>query len=248
MEDFLRNANPGMSRRFQLEEAFLFEDYDDEALLKILLAKVQSRDRTCSFDAAKTAIQKCLAKQRMRPNFGNAGAVDNLVSTAILRAEERVAHLPPAVRAAERELVEADFYIVPEYYRNPGRIFDDLIGCNEATGLMRRYSDIVEVATKEGRDPLDDIELVFSFVGSPGTDKTTVARRMGQAFGALGVLASDEVVQCSAADFSTGFVGQSARKTREIFQNARGGVLFVDEVRGIHLTSNSCFSSSQHIS
>ena len=58
MEDFLRNANPGMSRRFQLEEAFLFEDYDDEALLKTLLAKVQSRDRTCSFDAAKTVIRK----------------------------------------------------------------------------------------------------------------------------------------------------------------------------------------------
>jgi hypothetical protein len=82
---------------------------------------------------------------------------------------------------------------------------------------------------KRGRDPLDDLELSFVFAGDPGTGKTTVARRMGELFHRLGVLGSAEVVEVSASEFSTGYVGQSAGKAREIFQRARGKVLFVDE-------------------
>ena len=35
--------------------------------------------------------------------------------------------------------------------------------------------------------------------------------------------------QVSASEFSTGFVGQTAAKTRDIFDSARGAVLFIDE-------------------
>ena len=52
---------------------------------------------------------------------------------------------------------------------------------------------------------------------------------MGLLFEALGVLPSAEVVQVSASDFVTGYVGQAAKKTRDIFESARGAVLFVDE-------------------
>ena len=48
-------------------------------------------------------------------------------------------------------------------------------------------------------------------------------------FEALGVLPSVDVVQVSASEFSTGFVGQTAANTRDIFDSARGAVLFVDE-------------------
>ena len=42
MERFLRKGNPGLARRFQLENAFVFEDYDDQALLESLLATAAS--------------------------------------------------------------------------------------------------------------------------------------------------------------------------------------------------------------
>ena len=76
---------------------------------------------------------------------------------------------------------------------------------------------------------MEDLGMTFCFQGSPGTGKTTVARRMGLLFEALGVLPSAEVVQVSASDFVTGYVGQAAKKTRDIFESARGAVLFVDE-------------------
>ena len=55
--------------------------------MRILLRNVAGRGRTVSFATAKATVRKVLAKARLRPNFGNAGAVDNAVSAAVLRAE-----------------------------------------------------------------------------------------------------------------------------------------------------------------
>ena len=111
MERFIRRGNPGLARRFQLENAFEFEDYDDQALLRILLRNVAKRGKTVSFDTAKQAVRRDLAKARMRPNFGNAGAVDNAVSGAVVRAEARLEGLPPAERATRSELLLEDFVV-----------------------------------------------------------------------------------------------------------------------------------------
>ena len=40
--NFLRKGNLGLARRFQLENAFVFEDYDDKARLESLLATAAS--------------------------------------------------------------------------------------------------------------------------------------------------------------------------------------------------------------
>jgi len=229
MERFIRRGNPGLSRRFQLENAFEFEDYDDQALLRILQRDVARRGKTLSFDTAKQAVRKVLAKARMRPNFGNAGAVDNAVSGAVVRAEARLEALPPAERALETELLLSDFVVEKAHMADPSLVFDGLIGCENIKARLAEYQAILTAASRAGRDPVDDLALTFCFQGAPGTGKTTVARRMGMLFEALGVLPSADVVQVSASEFSTGFVGQTAAKTRDIFDSARGAVLFVDE-------------------
>ena len=233
MEDLVRNANPGLQRRFQLDHAFHFDDYDDDALFRILVGQVQKRGRTVSFDAAKTAVRQRLAKDRLRPHFGNAGAVSNLVSDAVANAEHRLrkSFLGDKKEAAmDTALTAEDFYTPPPHATNPEEfIFDGLIGCDFVKAKLTEYRAIVDAARHLGRDPLEDLPLTFAFIGSPGTGKTTIARRMGWLFESLGVLPSSEVKVCSAADFSTGYVGQAARKTRDIFESARGSVLFIDE-------------------
>jgi hypothetical protein len=65
-----------------------------------------------------------------------------------------------------------------------------------------------------------------------GTGKTTIARRVGKLFQQLGILATDEVVECSAGDFKEiwdRLANQSAGKTQDMFKEALGGVLFIDE-------------------
>jgi SpoVK/Ycf46/Vps4 family AAA+-type ATPase len=229
MERFIRKGNPGLARRFQLENAFEFDDYDDQALLRILLRNVAKRGKRVSFDTAKQVVRRDLAKARMRPNFGNAGAVDNAVSAAVVAAEARLEALPAAERATQTALEIEDFLDEKPHMADPSLVFEGLIGCENIKTRLAEYQAVIEAASKAGRDPVDDLALTFCFQGSPGTGKTTLARRMGMLFEALGVLPSADVVQVSASEFSTGFVGQTAAKTRDIFDSARGAVLFIDE-------------------
>ena len=79
----------GLARRFQLEQAWEFEDYDDQALFKIICSKAAKMGFDLDIDSARAAVA-VLSKERMKPNFGNAGAVSNLLANAMLRMESRL--------------------------------------------------------------------------------------------------------------------------------------------------------------
>jgi hypothetical protein len=77
-------------------------------------------------------VQQDLARARLRPNFGNAGAVDNSVSSAVLRVEARLEALPAETRALQTELLISDFVIEKPHFTDSSIIFDGLIGCDAA--------------------------------------------------------------------------------------------------------------------
>lgn len=90
MEDMIRKGNPGLKRRFPLEEAFRFNDYDDTQLNEILRIKMADEEVTASKEAMDVAAE-VLRRARDRPNFGNGGDVDNLLNQAKARFRERTA-------------------------------------------------------------------------------------------------------------------------------------------------------------
>lgn len=221
MQRMIKNSNQGLSRRFQIEDAFEFEDYNDEQLLQILELKMKKRGLTASLDA-KVAGVEVLAKQRKLPNFGNGGAVENLLSRAVLKMQKR--------SNKSSQLIEEDL-AEPIEELSDQSLFGDLVGCQNIIEVLKEYRDTINAAKLKGKDAVAEglLELNFRFVGSPGTGKTTVASRMGKMFHSLGVLAYPEVVAKSASDLSPGYVGQTGKATRQIMEQALGKVLFIDE-------------------
>ncbi|KAK4466128.1 P-loop containing nucleoside triphosphate hydrolase protein [Cladorrhinum samala] len=100
MEDMIRKGNPGLKRRFPLEEAFRFHDYDDAQLNEILRIKMADEEITASKEAMDVAAE-VLRRARDRPNFGNGGDVDNLLNQAKARFRERTAAEKEKKTAAE---------------------------------------------------------------------------------------------------------------------------------------------------
>jgi parallel beta-helix repeat protein len=67
------------------------------------------------------------------------------------------------------------------------------------------------------------------FTGAPGTGKTTVARIYGQLLKALAVLPNGRFREVSRRDLVGQYIGHTAEKTTSVFEEAMGGVLFIDE-------------------
>ena len=77
--------------------------------------------------------------------------------------------------------------------------------------------------------------LHMVFTGNPGTGKTTVARLLGKIYGSLGVLKKPNVfIECGRNDLVAGFIGQTAPLVKKKFDEARGGVLFIDEAYSLY--------------
>ena len=117
------------------------------------------------------------------------------------------------------------------------RLAESLRGLNELIGLesVKKEIEGLVAVTKynitRGESGLATPPFAphLVFVGNPGTAKTTVASHVARIYHALGLLEKEQVKVVSRVDLVAGFTGQTAIKTKEVFDAAMGGVLFIDE-------------------
>ncbi|KAL7935358.1 P-loop containing nucleoside triphosphate hydrolase protein [Trichoderma chlorosporum] len=231
MESMLQKCNPGLRRRFPLEEAFRFDDYDDNRLEEILNLKMEDDGVRASPEAMKVASE-ILCRARDRPNFGNGGDVVNFLNQAKVRHRERMSKITD-VETMDIVLQPEDFD--PKYNRGATAaercraLFDGLIGFEETIQRFETYQRIAENLRLNNKDPRGIIPFTYIFKGPPGTGKTHTARIIGQIFYDMGFLSTNEVVECSATHLIGKYVGHTGPKVVELFERSLGKVLFIDE-------------------
>lgn len=109
---------------------------------------------------------------------------------------------------------------------------DGLIGLDNIKLKVREYIDYVsflQLRKEKGFRDEEEIGLHSVFTGNPGTGKTTVVKLLGTIFHSMGLLSKGHVHAVSASDLITEYIRQTGKKTKEVIDKARGGILFIDE-------------------
>lgn len=167
--------NPGLARRFAIEDAFHFEDFSDTELLEILNHKLKAQDLDAT-DKAKAVAIEVLSRARNRPNFGNGGEVENLLTKAKYNYQTRQATLPAAQKSFDvvfqPQDFDTDFNRAEHSEGNLKKLFADIVGCEIIVAKLGEYQQTVRALKARGRDLKEVQDLIpmnFVFKGPPGT-------------------------------------------------------------------------------
>ena len=139
--------------------------------MKILEYKLKDQDLSATDDAKETA-RDLLSLMKNRPNFGNAGEVENLLGQAKARYQKRMASVPASHRmhvVFEPQDIDPDFDRNRNASTNLAKMFSDVVGCDEVIKKLGDYQKIAQVTKEKGLDMRTRIPSNFVFKGPPGT-------------------------------------------------------------------------------
>ena len=118
-------------------------------------------------------------------------------------------------------------------------VFDEgLRELNEMIGLesvkqgimtMANQTRLFQERRRRGLKTNSDMIFHCIFTGNPGTGKTTVARKLGKIYHALGLLSKGEVISVDRMRLVGQYIGQTEENMKVVLEEAKGNVLFIDE-------------------
>ena len=249
----LLEVDDGLSRRFPQSCRIRFDNYTPAELTRILERFAAERKEVLTQeyrDRTRLAMSKYLANPPA--NFGNAGFMRDTFLERSVQArsrrlskkyggsEDAVLTLEQAAQITEQEKHELTGADIPEAFvpfAGPVGLpvppeltvwdrVEQLVGKPQVRDylLQRRERDHQPMFY----DAHAGVGLNFALAGNLGTGRHTTARVIAAVLKEVGLLDRDEVYFVSKGDLEAGYVGQTAGRTADVVDRARGGCLVVE--------------------
>ncbi len=120
------------------------------------------------------------------------------------------------------------------------KLDEELVGLENVKIRIREISSVLLLDKIREIKELSTLQssLHMSFTGRPGTGKTSVAAKIGLVLRNLGYLSKGHLTTVTREDMVGQYVGHTAPKTKECLNQARGGMLFIDEAHQLYKPDN----------
>ncbi|MER5884217.1 right-handed parallel beta-helix repeat-containing protein [Streptomyces sp. NPDC001941] len=235
------DANPGLASRFT--RTVEFENYEPAEMVTIVeqfCASHSFRLETEGHDA----LASYFGAIPRGDDFGNGRTARKVFEEMVDRQAHRLAEQADIDADALTRLHAADVPEVPGAGIGAGSGKRDAQGSAEVlaelssmvglASVKREVTDLVNLlgSVQQRRAaglPAPSVSRHLVFSGNPGTGKTTVARLYAKLLTSLGILQRGQLVEVGRADLVGEYVGHTAQRTKDSFDRARGGLLFIDE-------------------